>query len=315
MSTIEGDRYVNVDASAARLQKPRRRLNRESATAFLFIAPALVGFLVFFLLPAIRAVGISFTDWNLLSKAKWIGFANYRQLWHDPLFWNAVRVTVGYVLLNIPIQILIGLFLAAVMTRTVKSFAVRGVLILPYLLSNVVAALVWIWIMDPQLGFANQFLHWLHLPTFSYFGSETQSLASVAAINIWRHMGLTAILFYAGMQGIPASTYEAARIDGASEWQMFRRITLPLLRPVTAFVVVTSLVGSFQIFDTIAVATTPNVGGPIDSTRALVVYINQRAFGTFEMGFASSMSVVLFAFLIVFSILQLRLFRGGDSDL
>jgi multiple sugar transport system permease protein len=290
------------------------RFNKEALTGYLFIAPAVLGFTVFYLAPAIRAIMISFTDWNLISPAKWIGAANYRQLWHDPLFWNAVRVTIGYALLNIPLQTILGLFLATMLSRFARSFAWRGALIIPYLLSNVIAAMVWLWIFDPQLGFANQLIGWLHLGEMSFFGSDTQALQSVAFVNIWRHMGLTALLFYAGMQSIPATTYEAARIDGATEWDMFRRITMPLLRPVAAFVVITSLVGSFQIFDTILVATKPP-GGPIDSTRALVVYINAKAFNNLEMGYASSMAVVLFAFLIVLSLVQLKAFRGGESDL
>lgn len=292
----------------------RRRFDREALTGYLFIAPAMLGFFLFFLLPAGRAITISFTDWNLLSPAKWIGLANYREMWHDPIFWNAVRVTIAYAAFNIPAQTIIGLFLATVLTRFARAFIWRGVIIVPYLLSNVIAAMVWLWIFDPSLGFANQFLGWFHLPHWSFFGSDTQALQSIAAVNIWRHMGLTALLFYAGMQSIPATTYEAARIDGANEWDMFRRITLPLLRPVAAFVLITSLVGSFQIFDTVAVATRPP-GGPINATRVLVLYINSKAFGQFKMGYAASMSVALFAFLIVLSLVQLRAFRGGESDL
>jgi multiple sugar transport system permease protein len=302
--------------SAPSVRAPRSNARaREAITAYLFIAPALLGFTVFFLAPALRAVWLSFTNWDLLSPAEFNGFANYRELWSDPLFWNAVRVTLKYVLLNIPAQTVLGLFLAFAMSRVTTSFFVRGSMILPYLVSNVTAALIWIWIFDPQLGFANQLMRWLHLPEHGYFGQPGTALLSTAIVNIWRHMGFTALLFYAGMQAIPPSVYEAARIDGASEWNMFRRITMPLLRPVLAFVVITSLVGSFQIFDTIAVATTPNVGGPIDSTRALVVYINQNAFTTFRMGYSSAMAVVLFAFLITLSVLQLRVFRGGESDL
>jgi multiple sugar transport system permease protein len=310
----DASRHVNVDVAVARDRKWNRQTRREALTGYLFILPALLGFVVFFLVPAFRALYISFTDWDLLSKARFIGLDNFRELWADPLFWNAVRVSLKYALFNIPIQMVIGLFLATVMARFVRSYAVRGVVILPYLLSNVVAAMVWIWVFSPQLGFANQLFGWLHLPQHSYFGDPNQSLSAVAAVTTWRHMGFTAILFYAGMQSIPSSIYEAARIDGASEWGMFRRITLPLLRPVGAFVFITSLVGSFQIFDTIVVATQPP-GGPIDSTRALVVYINANAFGQFRMGYAASMSVMLFAFLIALSVVQLRLFRAGQSDL
>jgi multiple sugar transport system permease protein len=309
--------YVNVDVTQPISHKPKGMspaAKKEALTGYLFIAPALIGFGLFFLVPAVRAIQISLNKWDLQSPMEYVGLQNFRELWNDPLFWNAAKVTFYYAVMNIPLQMILGLFLATAMSRAVKSFAVRGTLILPYLLSNVIAAMVWLWVFDPQLGFANQLFGWLHLPQMSFLGDPAQALASIAAVNIWRHMGFTALLFYAGMQSIPGSIYEAARIDGASELQMFRRITLPLLRPVGAFVFITSLVGSFQIFDTVAVATRP-VGGPIDTTRTLVVYINAKAFGQYEMGYATSMAVVLFAFLICLSLLQMRLFRGDESDL
>jgi multiple sugar transport system permease protein len=284
-------------------------------TGYAFIAPAFIGLFAFFVVPALRALGTSFTEWNLLSPPKWVGMRNYREMWHDELFWNAVRQTLKYVSINIPAQTLIGLFLAYMLHRVAKSTVWRSIVIFPYLLSNVTAALVFLWLFDPLLGFANQFLGWLHLGPWSFFGTETGAIVSIAFVNIWRHMGLTALLFFAGMQAIPGTTYEAARIDGANEWDMFRRITLPLLRPVAAFVVITSLIGSFQIFDTILVATRP-AGGPIDATRVMVVYINQKALnGESFMGYASAMSVVLLLFLFFVAIVQLKLFRGGESDL
>ncbi len=292
----------------------KRRFDSEALTAYLFIAPCMLGFGLFYLLPALRAIWISFTDWDLLSPANWIGFANYREMWHDDLFWNAIRVTFKYVAWNIPLQTVLGLFLAFMLHRVAKATFWRSLVIFPYLLSNVTAALVFVWVFDPQLGFANQFLRMLHIPELSYFGSETGALRSIAFVNIWRHMGLTSLLFFAGMQAIPGSIYEAARIDGAGEWAMFRRITLPLLRPVSAFVVITSLIGSFQIFDTVLVATRPP-GGPIDTTRFFAVYINAKAFGQFQMGYASALSVALFCFLGLVAFVQLRLFRGGRSDL
>jgi multiple sugar transport system permease protein len=285
---------------------------REVITAYLFIAPALVGFVVFFLAPAIRAIQISFTNWDLLSPAKAVGLENYRQMWHDPQWWHSVRVTAVYVLMNIPTQLVIGLFLATAMTRFARSSVLRSVMILPYLLSNVIAAMVWAWLFDPTLGFVNQLLRFAHLPTGGFFGEIGQALPSVAWVNIWRHMGYTALLMYAGMQSIPSSVYEAARIDGASEWTMFRRITLPLLRPVLAFVVITSVVGSFQVIDTILVVSR---GVPLESIQTIVYYINDNAFAKFNMGYASSLSVTLFAFLIAVSLFGMRISRSDESDL
>ncbi len=305
---------MSIDAYAAPNAVPtrRRRFDREALTGYAFVAPAMIGFTVFFLLPAVRAVKISFTDWNLLSPAKNVGFENYRTMWQDADWWHTVRVTATYVAINIPVQTVIGLFLATAITRFARSPWLRSAMIIPYLLSNVIAAMLWAWLLDPTLGFVNQLLRFLHLPTGGFLGELGQALPSIAWINIWRHMGYTALLFYAGMASIPGSVYEAARIDGAGEWRMFRSITLPLLRPVMAFVMITSVVGSFQIFDTVAVVSR---GVPLTSIRTIVWYINDNAFAKFNMGYASSLSVTLFAFLICVSLFGMRISNADRGDL
>jgi multiple sugar transport system permease protein len=309
---------VTSDALIQRRTVPRKHslLQRlqtpEALTAYLFILPCLVGFVVFYLYPTLRGVVISTTNWNLLRPAENVGLENYQTMLNDPAFWNALKTSGLYVLYNIPVQTVVGLFLAVAMDRLTRSMFVRGVIIMPYLLSNVIAAMIWVWILDPLLGIFNAGIGLLGVPHIAFLGSPETALPAIAWINIWRHMGLTALLFYAGLQGIPKTVYEAALLDGSSEWTTFWRITLPLLRPVTVFVLVTSIVGSFQIFDTIAVATN---GGPVDATRALVFYIYQNAFGFFKMGYATALSMTLFAILIVFSLIQLRLFRAGQSDL
>ena len=193
-------------------------------------------------------------------------------------------------MLNIPLQTVLGLFLAVTMDRLTRSLFVKSVVLLPYLLSNVLVAMMWVWLLNPMLGWVDFVIQQLGFARQPFFAGPDQALATVAAVNIWRHMGLIAMLFLAGLQNIPRYLYEAAALEGASEWQMFRRITLPLLRPVMVFVLVTSVTGSFQIFDTVAVATN---GGPLDSTRVIVHYIVQNAFGFFRMGYASAMSVVV----------------------
>jgi multiple sugar transport system permease protein len=310
---------MNPDATYPQAQitttprTPLRRLfNAEALTAYLFILPCMVGFAVFYLYPTLRGLWISTTDWNLLRDPRPVGLENYRAMLNDPAFWTALKTTALYVLYNIPIQTVFGLFLAVAMDRLTKSMFVRGALILPYLISNVIAAMIFTWLLDPLLGIVNAALGWFGVPHQSFLGSPDLALPTIAAINIWRHMGLTALLFYAGLQGIPKSVYEAATIDGSSEWTTFWRITLPLLRPVTVFVLVTSIVGSFQIFDTVAVTT---AGGPVDATRVLVYYIYSNAFTFFKMGYATTLSMTLFAILIFFSIVQLRLFRADQSDL
>ena len=290
----------------------RRALSAEALTAYLFILPSLIGFTVFYGYPAVRAVVISFTEWSLLRAPRPIGLENYERLLTDPLFWNAMKVTGLYVLYNIPIQTIIGLFMAVAMHRLTQSLAIRGVLVLPYLVSNVVIGLAFLWVLDPLLGTFNVVLGWFGVPRQPFLGSPEQALASIAGINIWRHMGFTALLFYAGLQAIPKELYEAGTIDGAGEWRLFRHISLPLLRPVMVFVLVTSVIGSFQIFDTIAVTTQ---GGPANATRAIVWYIYENAFQFFRMGYASALSVVLFLVLITVTILQMRFLQGSRSEM
>lgn len=290
----------------------RRWLRREPVVAWLMIAPALVGLVAFYAWPALRAIQISFTEWNLLRPPRDVGFANYVQLWHDGHFWHGLKLSGLYALMNIPLQTVLGMGLALAMDRLTRSLFVKSVVLLPFLLSNVLVAMIWLWMLDPTLGALNALLVMVGLTAQPFFGSPDQALATVAAVNIWRHMGLVAMLFLAGLQNIPRSLYEAAAMEGASEWQTFRRITLPLLRPVMVFVLVTSVTGALQIFDTVAVTTK---GGPEDSTRVVVMYIIQNAFGYLKMGYASAMSMVLCAIMLAYTALQMRLMRADQNDL
>ena len=284
----------------------------ETLAAGLLIAPALLGFALFHAWPALRAIQFSFTDWNLLREPAYVGWANYAHMLRDATFWNAMKVSALHVLLNIPVQTALGLFLAVVMHRLTQSLFVRSVVLLPYLLSNVLVGLIWVWLLDPLLGWANHAVVAFGLDRQPFFGGTAQALATVAGVNIWRHSGMVALLFLAGLASIPRQVYEAARLEGASEWQMFRRITLPLLRPVMAFVLVTSVTGSFQTFDIIAVTTQ---GGPLDHTRVIVYYIVQNAFSFYRMGYASAMSMVLCLVMAMYALLQMRLLRAAESDL
>lgn len=285
---------------------------REATTAWLMLLPAVLGLLLFYGWPALRALQISFTDWNLLRPAHDVGWANYARLWDDDRFWRGLRLSGAYVLLNIPLQTVLGLFLAVMMDRLTRSLFVKAVVLLPYLLSNVLVALIWLWLLDPVLGAVNHGLAALGASRQGFFAEPDQALITVAAVNVWRHMGLVAMLFLAGLQNIPRSLYEAAALDGASEWLAFRRITLPLLRPVMVFVLVTSVTGSFQIFDTVAVTTQ---GGPAGATQVIVQYIVQNAFGYLKMGYASAMAMVLCGIMLAYTVLQMRLMRADHSDL
>jgi multiple sugar transport system permease protein len=172
--------------------------------------------------------------------------------------------------------------------------------------------MVFLWILDYQLGIGNTILAAVGVDRIPFLSSDTWVIPTIAFINVWRHVGYTALLIFAGLQMIPETVYEAGKIDGASEVRMFRSITIPLLRPILSLVLIITVVGSFQVFDTVAIATR---GGPVDSSRVLQFYIYDVAFGRFQFGYASAMSVALLAVLVVITFVQYRLTRAESSDL
>jgi multiple sugar transport system permease protein len=259
----------------------------------------------------VRGILISFTEWNMLRAPEYLGLDNYVELLGDTTFHQSLLTTVSYVLLNIPLQTALALIIAVLVDRLHSSTWLRGIMVLPWLIPNVIVALLWLWLLDPSLGVVNSILGAFGIPRQPFLGSPQQALASVAGINIWRHTGYTALLIFAGLKTIPRTLYEAASIDGADEVRTFRSITLPLLRPVLTFVLVTSIIGSFQIFDTIAITTD---GGPVNATRVILWYIYEFAFVRFEMGYAAAIAAVLFLILIVITIIQFRFLRGSTAD-
>lgn len=292
--------------------RTRKPLNSETLIAFLFILPSLIGFIVFYFVPTVRGLYFSFTNWDMLREPTFVGVDNYTKLMSDPQFWRSLQVTLYYVLLNIPIQTALATGLAVLMDRIAKSSLIRGIFIMPWLLPPVLVAMVWLWMLDPSLGFVNQVLQAIGIPRQPFLGSPDQAMPAIALINNWQYTGYTALLIYAGLQTIPKEVYEAASIDGASETRTFFSITVPLLRPVLVFVLVTSIIGSFQIFDTIAVTTK---GGPVDATRVITWYIYEYAFSRFQMGYATAIAFVLFVILLVATLAQMRILNANQSDL
>ncbi|UYC80675.1 carbohydrate ABC transporter permease [Curtobacterium poinsettiae] len=305
-------RSRSADLDRARTTAPRRRPRNDLWLALVFIAPAAVGFAVFLAWPTVRGIYLSFTSYNLLTEPEFTGLQNYARLVQDSIFWHSMVVTVEYVLINIVIQTVVALFIAVMMHRLTKSTFVRGIVLAPYLVSNVVAALVWLWILDTQLGIGNEMLAALGLDRIPFLQSDVWGIPSIALINVWRHVGYTALLIFAGLQSLPETVYEAGRIDGASEWKMFWRITVPLLRPILSLVLIITVIGSFQVFDTVAVTTQ---GGPANATNVVQNYIYNLAFGRFQFGYASAVSVALLIVLSIITIIQYRLTRSGESDL
>lgn len=315
MSTQQGGLVVAQQATRRRRRKPGAvgpSGRSDLKVALAFIAPAALGFTAFYLYPTIRGFYFSLTQYNLLGTPKFIGFDNFTKLVGDQLFWNSLVVTLHYVVLNIAFQTMLAIGLAVLMQRLTKSIVIRGALLLPWLISNVIAAMLWFWLLDYQIGLVNGILDWLGASRIAFFGDAATAIPTIAFVNVWRHLGYTALLVFAGLQTIPKYVYEAASIDGSGEWSSFWRITLPLLRPVLAMVLVLTVTGSFQVFDTVAVTTN---GGPVNATRVIQFYIYQKAFGEGQFGYASALSVVLFLILAIVAFVQLKLLRSGESDL
>ena len=303
---------MSTATTSTRSAPTRRRRKDDTKLALLFIAPASVGLLVFLVWPLLTGLYYSFTEYTTLTPPTWVGLENYRRLLADPVFWNSLKVTVLYVVINIGVQTLVALVIAVLMQRLTQSTVLRSLVLAPYLVSNVVAAIVFLWILDTQLGIFNILLQWIGFDPIAFWASETWVIPTVALVNVWRHMGYTALLLFAGLQSIPAHLYEAARTEGAGEIAMFRRITLPLLRPILALVLIMTIIGSFQVFDTVSVTTQ---GGPADASKVLQMYIYENAFAQYEFGYASALSVALLVILMVITFAQYWMSRAGQSDL
>lgn len=288
-----------------------RRPRTDTALGLAFILPATIGLLAFYIWPLLRGLYLSFTEYNLLTPEVFTGTANYERMFQDAIFWNAVGVTVQYVVINIGVQTVLALLIAVLMQRLTRSTLVRSIVLTPYLVSNVVVAMLWLWILDNTLGITNELIEALTGESVNFF-SSTMAIPTIALINVWRHVGYTALLIFAGLQSIPGTVYEAGKVDGASEWTMFWRITVPLLRPILALVLIMTMIGSFQVFDTVSVTTQ---GGPVNATRVLQFYIYDLAFGRFQFGYASAIAVGLLIILAAVTALQYRLMRAGHTDL
>lgn len=309
-----------VKAGPPQAQAPARRRRRPSASpshrgdarlAWILIAPAMIGFLVFAVYPTLRGVYLSFTEFRVLTPPTWVGLDNFRDLAGDPVFWNSLRVTVYFVVITVGLTMILAITTAAVLHRLTSSTVVRGMIILPFLISSVVAATVWSWMLDTQLGIVNLALEGIGVDGIQFLSSRQWAIPSIALIHVWKNLGYTAIIIFAGLQTIPPTVYEAGRIDGAGETRMFFKLTLPLLRPIIALVLVLNVIGAFQVFDLVSVTTK---GGPANASNVLQMYIYSKAFGQFDFGYASAMSLALFAILILITFMQMRLLRANESE-
>ena len=273
---------------------------------YLFLIPAcgIVGMFVIY--PALEAIVLSFTNFNMITAPSAVGLANYRALWHDPFFWSALRNTLLYLVLVVPLLVLLPIFLALLVNRALPGITLfRAALYLPAITSLVISGLIWKWVYEEK-GILNYFLiaSGISDTPAAFLTDPTNALFSVMAVTVWSGMGYYMVIYLAGLQSIPRHLYEVAEVEGVSKWQQTLHITIPLLRPSVAVVTVMASISAMKVFEEVYVMTQ---GGPLDSSKTLVFYIYQSAFEEFEMGYAAAIGVVLFAITLAFSMINLRL--------
>jgi multiple sugar transport system permease protein len=286
---------------------------RDRLTGLLFVSPAVAYFLIFLFYPMLSAIYYSFTDWNLRSEPVWVGFQNYSMLFFDrlqyPYFWRSLHVTVQYVLFSVPISLATALVLALMIDslRRGQDFF-KVAFYLPVITADVAVATIWRWLYDPLYGLLNLALQAFGLPPQNWLWREELVIPALGIMAAWQ-CGGAVIIFLAGLKGIPSEMYEASAIDGAGSWQRFLYITLPLLRPTTFYLLVTGMIGAFQVFGlvyTLFGAGGGTLGGPNQAGLTYVLYIYQQATRYYKMGGANAMSVILLLVILIVTYLQFR---------
>jgi ABC-type sugar transport system permease subunit/ABC-type glycerol-3-phosphate transport system substrate-binding protein len=290
---------------AALYLRAGRESRRRTGTALGFLAPSLLHLIFFIFTPIAFAAYLSTHRWDLIVADKpFVGLANVIEIFRDADFWNALKNTAAYTV-NVPLGMMLSLGVALMMHRRLKGLGfLRTLYFLPSVTSFVAIALVWMWIYHPSFGAANYLLGLAGLPPLQWLNAPETAMIAVIIFSIWMGIGYQMVIFLAGLQGIPGEYYEAARMDGAGRWRQFAHVTWPLLKPTTFFILVTSMIGSFQVFTSVYIMT---AGGPVRSTDVVVYHIYQAAWEQLRMGYASAMSWVLFVIIMAATWIQFRL--------
>lgn len=270
-------------------------------TSLLFILPALAGTLIFIIIPVFVSFGFSFIEWDLLNTPKFVGLLNYKNVFTDDVFYKILGNTFVYAISTSVLGVIIPLVLACILNSKIRgSEFYKTAYFLPFVTPMIVIAIVWQWIFDPNMGLLNQVLRtnikWLYDTNYAMF--------AVIVVSVWRLIGYNMVIFLSGLSGINQSLFEAAKIDGASSYKIFKDITVPLLSPTIFFVVIITCISSFQVFDLIYMMTE---GGPLNSTNVLVYSIYQNAFEYFKIGYASALAYVLFFIILILTGIQWKL--------
>ncbi|MQA01986.1 MAG: ABC transporter permease subunit [Streptosporangiales bacterium] len=288
-----------------------KKSRRRNIAPYLFIGPNLVLFTLFIFIPIIGSFLISFHEWSLIGTRTFVGFDNYVALATDSTFWQTVLNTGYYAAGTVPTTMALGLLVALGLNRTMPGRALlRAIYFVPVSISLVAVGLISLWILSDDYGVANSLLTALNIPTVAWLTSKTWAMPSLILVTIWIRLGFNMVIYLAALQGIPDELSQAAKVDGATGWKLFRYVTLPLLRPTSFLLVVLNIIFSLHVFDLIFVMTD---GGPGFSTTVLVQYIYREAFQTGEMGTASAVGVILYVSLMIFTLVYWRVTKQSEN--
>lgn len=286
--------------------KSKNRLGRyQEIMGYTFIFPCVLLFIIFTGIPIVQALYLSFTRYDILSTSQWVGLENYQRLMNDELFLLTLKNILSYVIMYIPMMITFSLGIAMVLNRKKPGMSVfRTIYYLPGLTSAIGASIVWLWLLNPEYGLVNELLSYIGIAGPSWLANSSTAMISIVIVTVWQGLGPNMVIYIAGLQGIPDQLYESALLDGANQWQLFRYITWPGLRPTTFFVFIMSMIGAFQLFDQ-AFAMTQ--GGPGNATTTPVYLIYNTGFSELRMGYASAMAFVLFLIILTLSMINMRI--------
>jgi multiple sugar transport system permease protein len=288
---------------------------RKTWPGYLFILPGFLFFLVWTFYPLARSFVMSFFEWNLIKPSVFIGADNYTHALNDPIFWIALGNTLFYVAVTVPGQMILGLGIAVLLSKNIWGRDVFRVLYyLPVITSWVVVSLLFIYLFNNQAGLINYFLRDVfHVidENINWLGEPANARWAIASLGIWKGVGWTMIMFLAGLQAVDVTLYEAAAIDGASGWQSFRRITLPLIRRTTLLILILLTIGAFQVFISVYVMTG---GGPLQRTEVLLTYAYNNAFKSLNLGYGAALSYIFAAIVLLLNIVQLRGLQGSREE-
>lgn len=287
---------------ASKSSRPSKK--RFNYIPYLFVAPNIILFLCFMIIPILYTTYISLTNWSVIGIPKFIGLNNYLYLLKDSTFWISLWNTAYYTFVTVPVIIVLALVFALILNRKIKfRGAFRAAIYLPAVISTIAAGILWMWIFNTDFGVLNYILNLLGLKSMDWLTNGNLAMIPVILTTIWSRVGYNMVIYLAALQDIPVSYYEASYIDGASKWQQFKSITLPLLKPTHIFVLVMAIIFSFKSFDLIYVMTR---GGPGTATTTTVQYIYKTAFEVGKMGRASALGIILFAIMAILTAVQLK---------